>query len=86
MSATIDLEIDRVKAALVWRHAELDALSDEWKRAGLPCCPACAYPDRWTPIWDQRDRTAAWLCVLLRKRGAPGDELLASDIEMQAWP
>lgn len=39
----------------------------------MPCCPRCAFGSQWSDLIDKGDRQAAWLVVLLRRRGGPDD-------------
>lgn len=78
-----EVEIDRVRRALRRHEAKVDAMSDEWARKGMPCCPSCAFGYEYTVASEQCIRTGRWLKTLLRKRGRPEDlrEVEALDVD-----
>lgn len=67
-------EIAKVEAALARTSAEIDEMADRWWRERMPCCPSCAFGPYYSGLCDKAERQAAWLVVLLRRRGGPDDE------------
>lgn len=70
---TLDREIANVQRVMSRLDDELDEMREEFHREQLPCCPSCAFGGRFSTRCEKWERQAAWLVVLLRKRGAPGD-------------
>jgi hypothetical protein len=79
----LDVEIDRVTAAVRRAAEALDALRSE---AAGGCCPDCVLGGRYTVPAEAQTRRRAWLVVLLGKRGAAGDADLARSVEWGTWP
>lgn len=79
----LNTEIPRVCAALKRHQSRLNEMSAESRG---DCCPACRFGAQWRVAETKAERTASWLCVLLRKRGQPEDMRLSKAIEMGAWP
>jgi hypothetical protein len=84
--SALDIEIARVKAAVVRYQAELDEFGERFRREGWSCCPSCAFYPEYSNLADKADRAAEVLVRLLRKRGQLPDERLAAAVEMSAWP
>jgi hypothetical protein len=82
----LNTEIPRVTAALTRHEARIDAMSNEWARLGMPCCPGCMFGSDYTSAVDKAERTARWLAHLLRKRGRPQDLRKAARIEADLPP
>ena len=66
-------EIDRVEAALARTNADIDRMAREWSRSGGVCCPGCMFGKDYSDACAKADRQAAWLVVLLSRRGRHGD-------------
>lgn len=83
MGDALDVEIGRVRAAVRRAAARLDSLRDQ---AAGGCCPSCVLGREFTVPADAQERRCAWLAILLRKRGGPGDAELARSVEWGTWP
>ena len=78
-------EIQRVTDAVERYQVRMDAICERIADEGGPQSShehdAC-----WKALSDKKERAAAWLCILLRKRNGAEDERFAKAIEMGAWP
>lgn len=79
----LDRSIDRLKLA----HERLDRrMHEDFPIVPGDCCRACKYGHEYVTLSDKHDRQAAWLRILLAKRGRPEDLELAEAIRVSAWP
>jgi len=68
----LDEEIRRVRAACRRYRARLDEMSEQAYR-DRDCCPSCRFGHTYNGLADKLERAAAWLVILLRKRGSDRD-------------
>ena len=81
----LDIEIGRVSRAVESYRAKMDAVLDAIDAEGGPQS-AHEHDATWKRAAGKLQRAGAWLCVLLRKRGAADDLSLARAVEIGAWP
>lgn len=79
----IDREIDLLKLA----HERLDQrMREDFPVHPGECCAQCKYGHEYVAVADKLERQAAWLRILLAKRGRLEDLDLAEAIRVSAWP
>lgn len=61
----IDLEIERVRAAVERHEAEIDRLVAATPQGA--CCPACVHGHAFVRIVERHERARAWLGILEEK-------------------
>lgn len=77
---TLDVEIERVKAAALRAEDALRPLREQARG----CCPTCDLSEAYTELAAAQGRRLAWLAILLEKRADCAD--LARAIRIGAWP
>lgn len=66
-------EIDKVRNALRRYENIIDDMQTKWSHDRLPCCPSCAFGQKYSQAVEKSSRTAQWLKHLLQKRGTKDD-------------
>lgn len=65
----LEVEIRRIKLALVRHNGRLDAMDRAWVDAGRLCCPSCMFGAKYSKLADKIERVEKWLANLQAKQG-----------------